>query len=78
MSEIFNSHIRVSSMDDARLKELMRVRAEMQQWKDELVTKHPETWQQKHISWQLHFDVKATLNGSLGMIEFLSSKSSQI
>ena len=73
MSEIFNSHTRVDHLDDPRLIELVIIKQEMSAWKESLVELHPQDWKTRHISWQLDHDVKVTLNGSLGLIEFLLS-----
>ena len=73
MSEIFNSRTRVNSLDDPRLNELVIVKQQMRSWKENLMQQHPQDWKTRHISWQLDFDVKVTLNGSLGLIEFLLS-----
>ena len=61
MSETFSSQTRVKNLDDPRLQELMVIKAEMQAWKADLM----------HISWQLDFDTTATLNGAVGLIQFL-------
>ena len=72
MSETFNSHTRVQNLDDPRLKELMLIKAEMKAWKADLMNKHPDgEWQKRHVSWQLDFDCTATLNGAVGLIEFV-------
>ena len=71
MSTIFNSRLIVEDMADPRLQELVIVKREMRTWKESLKHLYPDAWKSKHISWQLDFDVRVTINGSLGLIEFL-------